>query len=121
MILNIGGDNEISNHDVARRLIEMLGLKEKENELITFVPDRKFNDLRYTINSSKLHELGWKEEMDWEEGLKTTVEWYTKYTDRFGNIEDALVAHPRIGVAPGAGVTNTDDIPSNGFSNAFSS
>lgn len=46
--------------------------------------------------------------MGWEEGLELTVEWYKNYTDRFGNIEDALVAHPRIGVAPGAGVTNTD-------------
>lgn len=87
-------------------MIEILGMKDKEEELISFVPDRKFNDLRYTINSGKLHELGWKEEMSWEDGLKTTVEWYTKYTSRFGNIEDALVAHPRIGVAPGAGIGN---------------
>ena len=61
-----------------------------------FVPDRKFNDLRYTINSSKLHELGWKEEMSWDEGLKITVDWYKKYTGRYGNIENALVAHPRM-------------------------
>jgi len=107
-ILNIGGDNEMSNLVVAKKLIEMLGFKDKESELITFVPDRKFNDLRYTINSGKLHELGWREEMDWDEGLKTTVEWYKKHTSRFGNIEDALVAHPRIGVSPGQGVTNTD-------------
>jgi len=107
-ILNIGGDNELSNLEVAKQLIDILGFKDKENELITFVPDRKFNDLRYTINSSKLHELGWKEEMNWEEGLKITVDWYKKFTSRFGNIEDALVPHPRIGVAPGQGVTNTD-------------
>merc|ERR1712194_331362 len=106
-ILNIGGDNEISNLEVAKKLIEILGLKDKEEELLTFVPDRKFNDLRYTINSGNLHKLGWKEEMDWEEGLQTTVEWFKKYSNRFGNIEDALVAHPRIGVAPGQGVTNT--------------
>jgi len=107
-IFNIGGDNEISNLEVAKKLIEILGLKDKEAELLTFVPDRKFNDLRYTINSGNLHKLGWKEEMDWEEGLQTTVEWFKKHTNRFGNIEDALVAHPRIGVAPGQGVTNTD-------------
>merc|ERR1712194_74358 len=107
-ILNIGGDNEISNLEVAKKLIEILGLKDREQVLLTFVPDRKFNDLRYTINSGKLHKLGWKEEMDWEGGLRTTVEWFKKYSNRFGNIEDALVAHPRIGVAPGQGVTNTD-------------
>lgn len=107
-IYNVGGDNEISNVDVAKSLIKLLDLEEKEKELVTFVPDRKFNDLRYTINTGKLQKLGWKEEMGWEEGLELTVEWYKNYTDRFGNIEDALVAHPRIGVAPGAGVTNTD-------------
>ncbi len=106
MILNIGGENEISNLEVAKKLIDILGLKEKESELISFVPDRKFNDLRYTINSGKLHQLGWKEEMNWEEGLRTTVEWFKQHSGRFGNIEDALVAHPRIGVAPGSGVTN---------------
>jgi hypothetical protein len=27
--------------------------------------------LRYTINSKKLHDLGWVEEMGWEEGIKS--------------------------------------------------
>jgi UDP-glucose 4,6-dehydratase len=95
-VYNIGGDNEISNIDVARALLKIFGLEDKEDEYLSFVPDRKFNDLRYTINSSKLHKLGWKEEMPWEEGLQTTVEWYKKYTSRYGNIEGALVAHPRM-------------------------
>jgi len=95
-IYNIGGDNEKANIEVAKDLIRLMDMSEKEKELITFVPDRKFNDLRYTINSSKLHELGWKEEVSWDEGIKTTVEWYKKYTGRYGNIDNALVAHPRI-------------------------
>jgi UDP-glucose 4,6-dehydratase len=95
-VYNIGGDNEISNLDVARALLKLFGLEDKEDEWITFVPDRKFNDLRYTINSTKLHKLGWTEKMPWDEGLKTTVEWYKQYTDRYGNIEQALVAHPRM-------------------------
>lgn len=95
-IYNIGGENEVSNLTVAKTLLKIFGLQDKEDEYITFVPDRKFNDLRYTINSSKLHALGWKEEMSWEDGLKTTVEWYKKYTKRYGDIESALVAHPRM-------------------------
>jgi len=97
-IYNIGGENEKPNVEVARDLIRNLGLEDKEDELISFVPDRRFNDLRYTINSSKLHELGWSEQMSWEEGLQKTVEWYQKYTYRYGKIDQALVAHPRIGV-----------------------
>jgi len=97
LIYNIGGENEKPNIDVAKDLLRMLDLSGKEEDLITFVPDRKFNDLRYTINSTKLHKLGWKEEMTWDEGLRKTVDWYKSYTSRYGNIELALVAHPRIG------------------------
>ena len=95
-IYNIGGDNEVSNLQVAKDLLKILGKEGEEDELITFVPDRKFNDLRYTIHSGKLHELGWTEQMGWEEGLRKTVEWYRDYTSRYGNIDAALVAHPRI-------------------------
>jgi dTDP-D-glucose 4,6-dehydratase len=31
----------------------------------------------------------------WEEGLSKTVDWYKKYTSCYGDIENALVAHPR--------------------------
>uniref|UniRef100_A0A7S4S3L1 NAD(P)-binding domain-containing protein n=1 Tax=Ditylum brightwellii TaxID=49249 RepID=A0A7S4S3L1_9STRA len=96
-IYNIGGKNELPNLQVAKDLIRLMGKEDKEDELVTFVPDRKFNDLRYTIDSSRLHKLGWTELMTWEEGLKTTVEWYKKYTSRYGNIDAALVAHPRLG------------------------
>ena len=95
-VYNIGGDNEISNIVVAKTLLKIFGLENEEEKWIKFVPDRNFNDLRYTINSSKLQELGWTEKMSWEEGLKHTVEWYKKNTYRYGDISNALVAHPRM-------------------------
>lgn len=95
-VYNIGGSNEVSNLQVTRDLLRLMGKEAEEDELVTYVPDRKFNDLRYTILSEKLHALGWREQMTWEEGLRTTVEWYRKYTSRYGNIDQALVAHPRI-------------------------
>lgn len=101
LIYNIGGDNENANIDVARALIKLAGFADKESELMTFVEDRAFNDLRYYINSSKLHELGWKELVSWEEGLKITFEWYRDNSSRYGNIESALVAHPRVGIDKG--------------------
>ena len=78
--------------------MKCLGLESQEDTLITFVPDRMFNDLRYTINCSKLSALGWTETTSWEEGLKATVEWYKEHTARYGNIDSALVAHPRQGM-----------------------
>ena len=95
-VYNIGGDNEISNLKVAQTLLKIFGKEDEEKDWIELVPDRTFNDLRYTINSSKLHQLGWTEKMSWEEGLKTTVDWYKQYTSRYGNIDNALVAHPRM-------------------------
>eukprot|EP00546_Thalassionema_frauenfeldii_P014209 CAMPEP_0178911936 /NCGR_PEP_ID=MMETSP0786-20121207/9975_1 /TAXON_ID=186022 /ORGANISM="Thalassionema frauenfeldii, Strain CCMP 1798" /LENGTH=382 /DNA_ID=CAMNT_0020584445 /DNA_START=197 /DNA_END=1342 /DNA_ORIENTATION=- len=101
-VYNIGGDNEIANIDVAKTLLKIFGREDEESKWIKFVPDRKFNDLRYTINSSKLHKLGWTESTSWEDGLRETVEWYQKYTSRYGNIDAALVAHPRITGTSGA-------------------
>jgi len=90
------------NIDVAKALIKELGDDipggKGESELMTFVGDRAFNDLRYTISSDKLLALGWVEEVSWEDGLRQTVEWYKQYTSRYGDIEGALVAHPRQGM-----------------------
>jgi len=95
-VYNIGGDNEMANIEVARTLLKSFGRENEEEKWIKFGPDRQFNDLRYTITSKKLQDLGWKEEMSWEQGLQETVDWYKKYTHRYGNIDAALVAHPRM-------------------------
>jgi len=95
-VYNIGGKHEISNIQVAKTLLKLMGREEEEEKLIVYVEDRKFNDLRYTINSTKLHDLGWVELMGWEEGLAQTVDWFKKYSHRYGELSAALVAHPRI-------------------------
>jgi len=93
-VYNIGGKNEISNLNVAKLMLKIFN--KDEDKYLKFYPDRKFNDLRYTITSKKLHDLGWEEKMSWEDGLKETVDWYKKYTSRYPNVEAALVAHPRM-------------------------
>ena len=55
---------------------------------------------RYYICDNKLGALGWKEEMTWEKGLQTTVDWYLQngfkdYWDN-GDVEAALQPHPII-------------------------
>ena len=56
-ICNIGHENEQANITIAKDLMKTLGYEDKMDEMIKFVPDRKFNDFRYTINSVKLHKL----------------------------------------------------------------
>lgn len=79
---NIGGNNERQNIDIVRTLCRImdskLGRKEGESEkLITFVTDRAGHDFRYAIDSSKLqNELGWRPEVQFDEGFEKTVDWY---------------------------------------------
>jgi dTDP-D-glucose 4,6-dehydratase len=46
------------------------------NDWIEFVEDRNYNDFRYSINSSKLREIGWEEEVNFDEGILETIDYY---------------------------------------------
>lgn len=74
-VYNIGAREEISNIDLVKRMLDVLG---KPHELIAYVPDRLGHDLRYAIDSDKLESLGWKPEYTMEDTLKGIVEWYRK-------------------------------------------
>jgi UDP-glucose 4,6-dehydratase len=37
-------------------------------------------------------------QVSWEEGIQRTFDWYKAHSHRYGNIESALVAHPRAGL-----------------------
>lgn len=79
---NIGGFNEWKNIDLIKVMIatvdRLLGNPEGQSlGLITYVADRAGHDLRYAIDSSKLHdELGWEPSLQFEEGIEKTVRWY---------------------------------------------
>ncbi len=76
-IYNIGGNNELSNRQVAEALADILGVP---RSLITPVADRLGHDRRYATDAQKItKELGWHPEMNWEEGLKRTVQWYREH------------------------------------------
>jgi len=73
-IYNISAGNEISNIEIARKILRML---KKPEDLITFVEDRPGHDFRYSLDSSKIRsELGWKPRFSFEEALEETVNWY---------------------------------------------
>ena len=73
-IYNIGHKNQQSNLDIIKKILSELNKKE---DLITFVQDRAGHDLRYGIDSSKIHnEFGWHPEINFDEGIKKTILWY---------------------------------------------
>ena len=79
---NIGGFNEWKNIDLIKVMIEtadrLLGNPPGHSlGLITYVKDRAGHDLRYAIDSGKLHkELGWEPSLQFEEGIEKTIKWY---------------------------------------------
>ena len=89
---NIGGFNEWKNIDLIRVLIRtvdrLLGRPEGfDEDLVTFVTDRKGHDMRYAIDSTKLkEELGWEPSLQFEEGIEKTVRWYLDNQDWLDNV-----------------------------------
>jgi dTDP-glucose 4,6-dehydratase len=72
-IYNIGGGNERDNIYITKKILELLG---KPESLIRQVADRLGHDLRYSIDCSKVRDLGWKPAFDFDDALKETVDWY---------------------------------------------
>ncbi|PKM82256.1 MAG: dTDP-glucose 4,6-dehydratase [Firmicutes bacterium HGW-Firmicutes-14] len=73
-VYNIGGNNEKTNIEITKLILQELG---KTEEMIEFVTDRLGHDRRYAIDSSKIQrELGWEPAVTFEEGIIKTIKWY---------------------------------------------
>ncbi len=72
-IYNISAGFEKENIEITRKVLELTG---KDESLIQWVPDRPGHDRRYSMNSDKLRALGWEPKVNWEEGIRMTVQWY---------------------------------------------
>ena len=77
-IYNIGGE-ERPNLDVVRRILELTGADES---IVRHVADRPGHDRRYALDDSKLRDLGWTPQHNFDAtGLAETVEWYRENRD----------------------------------------
>src|ERR1700730_4032358 len=73
-IYNIGGNRSLPNKEVVDRILAVAGTPAS---LIEYVTDRPGHDRRYALSSEKLmKETSWSPQMDFETGLKATVDWY---------------------------------------------
>jgi dTDP-glucose 4,6-dehydratase len=71
---NVGSGVEKSVEEIADAVLDLTG---KPEGLKTIVPDRPGHDRRYLLDATKLREeLGWRDEIPFEEGLAETVRWY---------------------------------------------
>ena len=75
----VGGAEEKTNLDLAKMIIKLLG---KNEDVIEYIKDRPGHDRRYAIDYRKIKtELGWEPRIDFEQGLKQTVQWYKDSED----------------------------------------
>jgi dTDP-glucose 4,6-dehydratase len=72
-VYNVAGGNERENIQLVRKILEVM---DKGDEFIRPVQDRPGHDRRYAIDASKLKALGWAPQMDWDEGMRRTINWY---------------------------------------------
>ena len=90
-IYNIGGNQERQNIEVIKTIIRCLQSAIETHdtrkryiteELITYVKDRKGHDKRYAIDGSKItSELGWLSDVNFEDGMVKTIQWYLDNED----------------------------------------
>lgn len=96
-VFNIGTNKEYTVLDTVRKILEVLKPGADMEDYITRVRDRNFNDARYYLDLSKLDALGWKQQVFFDQGLKSTIDWYMKHGRGFWTDSEllrVLVAHP---------------------------
>jgi dTDP-glucose 4,6-dehydratase/UDP-glucose 4,6-dehydratase len=72
-IYNIGTTNEYNVMEIVQKLVHLLKPGEDYKNWIEFVEERNFNDFRYAIDASELIEMGWKESINFDDGLRDLV------------------------------------------------
>lgn len=83
-VYNIGGGCEKRNIEVVELICSILKGHPKTQDLrpkIQFIKDPRgaAHDFRYALDCSKIKgELGWRPRVNFEEGLRRTVEWYVQ-------------------------------------------
>lgn len=77
-VYNIGGNNERSNLELTRTILELMDHGE---EMIQRVPDRLGHDLRYAIDATRISdELGWQpRQSQWPDALRQAILWYQQH------------------------------------------
>ena len=118
-IYNIASDDEISNIHICEKFLSNSGLLRQKPDggrgisagdfehWIDHTGDRPANDLTYRVDATKLHALGCRPNVDFETGMRDTVDWYKQFGLRWwGGVQDVLgdgnFEMRKFGVAPDA-------------------
>lgn len=77
-IFNISGNVELPNRVVVQKILSLYFEKEITDEWVNYITEGKRigQDVRYSIDDSKLKSLGWKPIADFDAELALIVQWY---------------------------------------------
>jgi len=76
-VYNIGGDRELPNIEIARRILTHLG---RDESFIQYVKDRPGHDRRYAMDIRQIqNDLGWRPRIAFERGIAETIDWYAAH------------------------------------------
>ncbi len=78
-IYNISGDFEQKNIDTVKKILDLYGEKFVSyniEDLVDFSYDRDGQDVRYSVDDTKLRKLGWKPTCNFDEEIKEIVNFY---------------------------------------------
>jgi len=90
-VYNIGGNNERTNIQVIRTILNELN---KPDSLISYVQDRLGHDRRYAIDADKIrNELGWEPKYNYETGIRETIQWYLNNQDWMESVRTGAYQH----------------------------
>ena len=78
-IYNVGPDKPTAISDVVKLCLIASG--GSWDELVEVAPERMGQDSCYSISSDKMKSLGWKQEIGWEEGLESMLQWIKAYPE----------------------------------------
>jgi dTDP-glucose 4,6-dehydratase len=79
-VYNIGSGFELENVELANMLLRIFNL---DTSFIQMVEDRKGHDLRYSVDSRKMQNLGHNPRKDFRKGLLETIDWYQENLDHW--------------------------------------
>src|SRR2546429_7686626 len=71
-VYNVGANEEHGNAELARLIVDHLGA---DPALIRHREDRAGHDRRYSLETSKIRALGWQPRREWEEGIRSPIDW----------------------------------------------
>ncbi len=99
----VGGRSEKRNLEVVETICDVLDerrpMGKSRRGLIAFVADRPGHDHRYAIDSSKLEsELGWRQSVDFAQGISATIDWYLAHEWWWRPLRDKIYGGERLGL-----------------------